>query len=174
MSFKTITLALAADVANSGNITGIAYPAGTNQAFFTGANASAGGVAVVNENDVYSETDSKIAITYGGSTITVQNTSGVTWPAGSTLRVQLDYAAADTVTVVQQAVIADLGGSLTGTNNSAIADLTTLTDSPATADALRDQLMSAWKVEIDSHFKEVQAKINGILAALRAANVLDT
>jgi hypothetical protein len=173
MAFRTITLALAADVANSGTITNIAYPAGTNQAFFTGGNASSGSVAVVNENDVYRQTASQIGVTYGASTITVTNSSGVTWPAGATLRVQLDYLQAAVVTVVEQPVIVDLGGSLTGTNNDAIADLTTLTDSPATADALRDQLMSAWKVEIDSHFKEVQAKINTILARLRAAGVID-
>lgn len=46
---------------------------------------------------------------------------------------------------------------------AAIADLTltTLTDSPASADALRDELVAAWKVEMEG-------KINDILAALRA------
>lgn len=50
---------------------------------------------------------------------------------------------------------------------AAIADLalTTLTDTPATADALRDNLTSTWEAEIE-------AKVNAILAALRAAGTI--
>lgn len=174
MGYKTIEFVLGAGVADSGTVTGLAYPAGTNQAFFTGGNASAAGVAVINDNDVYRETASKIGVTYGASTITLTNLSGVTWPAGSEVILQLAYAGGNVVTVISQPAIADLTGTLTGTNNNAIADLTTLTDSPATADALRDQLMSAWKVEIDSHFKEMQAKIQSLTTALRAAGIIAT
>lgn len=174
MAFKIHTQKLASAVADDGTIAGIPYPAGTDQAFFTGDNANATGVAVVAGNDVYRQTASKIGITYGASTITLTNTSDVTWPAGSDLLLQLGYATADEVTVIAQAAIADVGGSLTGTTDGSLAGLSTLTDSPATADALRDQLMSAWKVEIDLNFKELQAKYNAILAALRAAGVIDT
>ncbi len=50
---------------------------------------------------------------------------------------------------------------------NAIANLalTTLTDSPATVDALRDNLTATWEAEIE-------AKVNAILAALRTAGVI--
>lgn len=148
MGFKTVELVLAANVASGGTVTGIAYPAGTNQAFFSSGNASATGVAIVNANDVYTEAGSKISIAYGGSTITLTNSSGVSWPAGSELLLQLGYAAGDPVVVIEQ---------------PAIANLAALTDSPATADALRDELQTT-----------VVAKVNSILAALRAAGVIAT
>ncbi len=148
MGFKTVELVLAAAVADDGTVTGIAYPSGTNQAFFTSGNASATGVAVLNGNDVYAEAATKVGITYGASTITLTNKSGVTWPAGSDVILQLGYATSDVVTVVEQ---------------PAIANLAALTDSPATADALRDELQTT-----------VVAKVNAILAALRAAGVVAT
>ena len=63
------------------------------------------------------------------------------------------------------------GGSEVGLgvvgDQDAIADLdlTTLTDSPATADALRDNLTATWEVEI-------QNKINAIIAALEASGLI--
>lgn len=52
---------------------------------------------------------------------------------------------------------------------AAIADLnlTALTDSPATADALRDDLTTNWEAPIEN-------KINAILTALRAAGIIAT
>lgn len=95
MSFKTIETVLASAVADDGTVT-LAYPAGTAQADFTGSNASATGVAVVGGNAVYRETDDDgIALSYGGSNITLTNESTTSWPAGSTLTVQLGQAGAD-------------------------------------------------------------------------------
>ena len=148
MGQKTIDMVLAAAVANSGTITGIAYPAGTNQAFFTGANAQATGVAIVNGNDVYREAASKVSITYGASTITVTNSSSVTWPAGADLLLQFGYATPAAATVIQQ---------------PAIADFAALTDSPATADALRDDITT-----------KMVGKLNTLLEELRAAGVIAT
>ena len=148
MGFKTVELVLAAAVADDGTVTGIAYPSGTNQAFFTSGNASATGVAILNGNDVYAEAATKVGITYGASTITLTNKSDVTWPAGSDVILQLGYATSDVVTVVEQ---------------PAIADFAALTDSPATADALRD----------DAQTKIVD-KMNAVLAALRAAGLIAT
>ncbi len=53
-----------------------------------------------------------------------------------------------------QALIADL-------------NLTALTDTPATADALRDNLTATWETEIEG-------KVNAILAALRTATIIAT
>lgn len=147
MGFKVVEFTTGAAVADDGTVTGIAYPSGTNQAFFTGDNASGGGVVYVDHNDELLETADEVDIAYGASTITLTNKSGATWAAGTHITLQLDYAAADTVNVIAQA---------------AIADPAALTDTPATADALRDDIVA----------KLVPA-INSILAALRGAGVID-
>lgn len=173
MPQKTLDLVLGSAVADDGTVTGIAYPSGTNQAFFTDPNDNANGEAIINGNDVYTEAAAQIGITYGASTITLTNTSGVTWAAGSTVALGLAYAAPDPATVISQATIAAIGGTLTGTVTGDLADLSSLADSPATADALRDELMAEWKVAIDLNFKELQAKYNALLAAVKAAGVVD-
>lgn len=91
MSFVVTTVVLASAIADDGTLT-LAYPAGTNQAYFTGANAASDGVAIVNDNDVYPQADPGIDLTYGASNITLTNRSGVAWPAGATVRVQLGRA----------------------------------------------------------------------------------
>lgn len=120
MGFKTVELVLAAAVANSGTVTGIAYPSGTNQAFFTSGNASASGVAVVNGNDVYPEAAAKVSISYGAATITLTNSSGVSWPAGSDLLLQLGYATPLVATVIRQPAFTDIGASPTQANFNAL------------------------------------------------------
>jgi hypothetical protein len=91
-SFKTTEFDLGADVADDGTVTGIAYPTGTTQASFISGNASATGVVFIQHNDEYREADTEIGITYGASTITLTNLSGVTWPAGASVTLQLGYA----------------------------------------------------------------------------------
>ena len=173
MGFKTTELLLASAVADDGAVTGIAYPSGTNQAFFTGGNAASTGVAIINNNDVYEQAASDIGITYGASTITLTNTSDVTWPAGASVTLQLGYASLAEVSVIAQPAIAALGGTLTGTNDGSLSDLPTITDTPATADALRDDLVTNVVPVVNANFKELQAKVNGLIAALVAAGVLD-
>jgi hypothetical protein len=82
---------LAAAVANNGTVT-IAYPAGTNQAFFTGGNASATGQLVFDNNDVVEEGAGRFSLTYNGGDITLTNLSGGTWPAGRLYRLGLAFA----------------------------------------------------------------------------------
>lgn len=97
MSFVTTSVVLGSAVTDTGTVT-VAYPSGTDQAFFTGANAAANtGVAIINENDVYPEAASgvRINLTYGGSNITLTNNTGQTWPAGAVVRVQLGRAGID-------------------------------------------------------------------------------
>lgn len=95
MSFKTTTITLASAVADDGTVT-VPYPTGTAQADFTGANAAADGVAIVNDNAVYRETDTDgISLSYGASNITLTNESTVSWPAGSKVIVQLGQAGTD-------------------------------------------------------------------------------
>lgn len=84
------SLTLAADVANNGTFT-VAYPSGTSQTFFTaGLGVPAGHYAIVNKNDQWTSGASKMSVTFGASNITITNTSGVTWTAGSTVDLFFD------------------------------------------------------------------------------------
>lgn len=81
-NYKTI---LTTAVANAGTLVIAAYPAGSSQATLNGTN---GGRVTINDNDTYPQAASgagTVAITYGASTITITNNSGVTWPAGASL-----------------------------------------------------------------------------------------
>jgi hypothetical protein len=49
--------------------------------------------------------------------------------------------------------------------------LPTLTDTPASADALRDDLTTNWQPTIEARFVALEAKAAEILAALRAGGV---
>jgi hypothetical protein len=71
--------------------TTVSYPAGYAQADFTGGNASATAVVVINGNDVYEEADSKVALTYNAASVSVQNLSDVTWPTGAEVLAELAF-----------------------------------------------------------------------------------
>jgi hypothetical protein len=90
MAFKTLEFVLASAVLDDGTVASIAYPSGTVAGQFTGANASATGRAIINNNDVWLESAAKITITYG-ATITLTNKSDTTWAAGSEVILELGY-----------------------------------------------------------------------------------
>lgn len=69
--------------------------------------------------------------------------------------------------VAQQSDFTALTDSSGGTANNTIQALSTLTDSPATADALRDNLMATWASELANNFADLAAKINSIRTVLR-------
>lgn len=125
MAHKTVEIILGADVADTGTVT-LPYPPGTNQASFTGRNASADGVVVVNDNDVYAEDDPGIGLTYGVSNITLTNNTEQTWTAGSRVIVELGMAGGGVVNVVQQPAFADLTGGQSPTEAEFNALLQTL------------------------------------------------
>lgn len=108
MSFRITEITLSAAVANAGTVT-LAYPAGTNQAFFTGANAAADGAVVIDNNDFYPEAASGVRVnyTYGADNITLTNNTGVTWPAGATVTAQLGRAGNDKPALRPGPAIAD-------------------------------------------------------------------
>lgn len=88
--FARVTTVLAADVATAGTFT-VSYPTGFVQNDFTGGLAVASGhYAIVNDNDRWSASASKMSATFGASTITVTNSSGLTWTAGSTVSLYFD------------------------------------------------------------------------------------
>lgn len=157
MSFVVTTVVLGSAVANAGTVT-VPYPAGTNQAFFTGANAAANtGAAVLNNNEVYPEAASgvRINLTYGASDITLTNNTGVSWPAGSTVRVQLGRAGNDRPGFVAGPTITALTTSV-GTASDTIADGTGTYSQSVT----------------NNNNASLALKVNQILIALRAAGII--
>lgn len=157
MSFVVTTVVLGSAVANAGTVT-VPYPAGTNQAFFTGANAAANtGAVVLNNNEVYPEAASgvRINLTYGGGDITLTNNTGISWPAGSTVRVQLGRAGNDRPGFVAGPAVASLATSV-GTASDTIADVG-----------------AAFNQTTLNNIQASQAtKINQILIALRSAGII--
>ena len=88
--FARVSVVLAADVANSGTFD-VAYPSGFAQGDFNaGLLVSSGLYAIVNGNDKWLGSASKVSASYGASLITVTNSSAVTWAAGSTVELFFD------------------------------------------------------------------------------------
>lgn len=123
MSFVTTNeVVLGAQVANAGTVT-LDYPAGTNQAFFTGANAAADGAVTLNDNERIPEAPSGVRVnfTYGASNITLTNNSGYAWPAGARVRAQLGRVGANRPQFEPSPAIAALVDSSGGTAGGTIA-----------------------------------------------------
>ncbi|QDP64093.1 MAG: hypothetical protein Unbinned2301contig1004_19 [Prokaryotic dsDNA virus sp.] len=137
---QVVQTTLASAVADEGTVT-LAYPAGTVQADYTGANAATGHTATVAGNNRY--TGAQIAVSFGASNITLTNDSGETWPAGSSLVVGLEQS--DTVTALTDSsggtasdTIAAIGATYAQAEvRNAVASLT------AKVNALQRQMDSA-------------------------------
>jgi hypothetical protein len=70
------------------------------------------------------------------------------------------YATADkTHANPTSAVLTDNTG---GAADTTLTTLSTLTDSPATADALRDELVTLWLPEIENNFADLAAQVNAL------------
>jgi hypothetical protein len=69
--------------------------------------------------------------------------------------------------------IASLTGSV-GTANDAMTAIAAPTDTPASADALRDDLAAVMVPAINNNLADLQAKVNAILVALRTAGIIAT
>ena len=159
MSFAvTAELVLAAAVANAGTVT-VAYPTGTVQADFIGANAAANtGAAVLNNNEVYQELSSGVRVnfTYNAGDITVTNNTGVTWAAGSKLRVQFGRAGNDKPGINRGPAITSLTDSSGGTASDTLPAITgTYTEAT-----------------IENTVASLALKINQILIALRTNGMI--
>ena len=96
----------------------------------------------------------------GGFQIVDDNSGIVAWEvnaAGITTKVG---------NVATSTAIASLTGT-PGTANDAMTAIAAPTDSPASADALRDDLTAVMIPAINNNFADLQAKVNAILAAMR-------
>lgn len=69
------------------------------------------------------------------------------------------------------AAIASLTGTV-GTANDAMTAIAAPTDTPATADALRDDLVAVLIPALNNNLADLQDKVNAILAGLRTAGIL--
>lgn len=89
MGFKAVEITLGSPVASPAGTVVFAYPNGTAQADFTGANANPNAYLYLNDNDRFTEAADEFDITYGASNITVTNKTGFTWPVGTRLGINL-------------------------------------------------------------------------------------
>jgi len=87
--FAIASTILASAVADSGTFT-IGYPSGTSQLSFNAGLAGSGHYAILNSNDKYAAIDADMSVSFGASDITITNSSGASWPAGSEVMVFLD------------------------------------------------------------------------------------
>jgi hypothetical protein len=69
--------------------------------------------------------------------------------------------------------IPDLAGTV-GTANDTMTAIANPTDTPASADALRDDLVAVLIPALNNNLADLQTKINAILAALRTAGIVAT
>ena len=156
---KIVETTLAAELADDVTLT-LAYPTGTNQAYFTGGNANATGQLSINNNDVYEEADADtFSLTYGASNITFTNLLGVAIASGSDLRIGLAYA--------------DEVYSFGGQKSGAIASLTD--SSGGTASATLAAISGTYdQAEVRNSIASLAAKIEAITVALEAAGIIES
>lgn len=137
--YANVETTLASAVANAGTFT-VPYPTGFAQADFTGINAAAEAVMIVNNNDEYKETASQIAVSYDASEVTVTNSTGTTLPAGSLILMGLAYDGD------VNALTDNSGGTSGGDTIAAVSDVATAANAIATLAAkvnqLRDRLVA--------------------------------
>jgi hypothetical protein len=155
---QVVTGVLASAVADDGTLT-IAYPSGTNQAYFSSGNANAAHQLVLNENDVYEATTADtFEVTFGGSDITVTNRSGASWAAGTKYRIGLAYA--------------DLVYQFSGQKSAAI---TALTDSSGgTASTTLAAIGGTYsQAEVRNSVATLAAQIERLRAAMNKAGIIE-
>lgn len=87
------------------------------------------------------------------------------FPAGARLL-------AATAVVGDQTAVVHLTDSTGGTGNDTVAAIAAPTDTPATADALRDDIAAVMVPALNNNFADLTAKVNTILTRLESAGLL--
>jgi len=118
--------------------------------------------------------NTKVYMVQGGDELVVSSGGKITVLSGGTIVADGGSTVTGFGGITPAAAIVDLTASGAGTANDAISAMSNLSDSPATADALRDELNAVWKPIFDNNFADLQVKMNAILAALRTAGVIET
>lgn len=107
-SMATLTYVLSTAVADAGTVT-VPYPSGTTQASFNAGLAGTDSYVILNGNDKYTVAAADVSFSFGASDITVTNSSGVSWPAGTSLLINLDIRDGNDVVVLTLPVFAMTG-----------------------------------------------------------------
>jgi hypothetical protein len=97
--FAVINGVIAADVANNGAFT-VSYPSGDNQQDYDTGLAPGTCAIILNGSDKYTSASTQVSFSAGSSNITVTNTSGVTWPAGTAFSLIIDKVDGNNVVYV--------------------------------------------------------------------------
>lgn len=96
--------------------------------------------------------------------------------AGATTWLQPDGTGIEisttTLRLVNQGTVSDLTDNSGGTADGTLQALTDPADTPASADALRDDLVANLIPELRNNFADLAAKVNAILNALQAAGMV--
>lgn len=95
-----VELVLAAAVATATTVD-IGYPTGTSQKTFNAGLAGPGSYVMLNDNDKLTEAGAKISLAYGASAITITNSSGYTWPAGTKVSLSADQRDGNDILLMQ-------------------------------------------------------------------------
>lgn len=148
MAYYNVEIVLASAVADAGTFT-VDYPAGTTQATFIGANASATGIVIVNDNDKYTEADAEVAFSYGASEVTITNDTGATLAAGSRLLVGLSSVGEGFENTFTQV------GPVSDVDDIALSTTNTYTDAA-----------------VNTAVNAAIAQVNDLIAQLRTAGII--
>jgi hypothetical protein len=103
-----------------------------------------------------------------------QGTGNLIVPNGKKVVFEVGSEAEGLAAVVEQAAVADLGGSLTGTTDGDLADIAAinLSTSDSYTDAAVNTAVNAVVTAANLQIKELQVKVNDLLAKLRLANII--
>lgn len=106
--------------------------------------------------------NTKVHIEQGGDVLVLKS-------GGS---IKIESGASITNAGTQASAIAALTDNSAGTANDTIQAMADPTDTPATADALRDDLVAVLLPAIRNNIADLTAKVNAITAALRGAGII--
>lgn len=101
--------------------------------------------------------------------VNYEQQGGNVWVVGGELRI----ASGGKITAngTQASAITALTDSTTGTANNTLQALPDPSDTPATADALRDDLVANLIPALRNNYADLAAKVNAILVALQGAGI---
>jgi predicted RecA/RadA family phage recombinase len=125
---------------------------------------------------IYWDDSAKLATTVAGANTLIGVAIEVAANPSATGRLRLNGPPGLLNAIVEAAAVADLGGTLTGTVDGALADVAAIALSTAGgntySDAAVNTAVNTAITSINLQLKEIQSKINVILARLRSTNVI--
>lgn len=117
-----------------------------------------------------------MAETFGPGIVLADQGNRLVVKTAGTLQIEAGATVTGLAAVSQQTAEADLSGSLTGTTDGALADIAAiaLSTSNTYTDAAVNSAVNTAITSANLQIKELQVKVNALLAKLRTAGVLAT